>query len=210
MGVIYKKKSLEDICNIKYGKMPKKEDLVKYGGYPIFTGYLISGYHKEYMFKEPEIIVVARGIGGAGDIKMSPAKAWITNISIAMQVNDSEVDKNYLYWKLSLTGLRHLRTGSAQPQIIIADLKKHVVELPPLSIQRRVAAILSAYDDLIENNLRRIKILEEMAQNLYREWFVNFRFPGHENARFIDSPLGMIPEGWGVKILKDISTHLPH
>ena len=61
--------------------------------------------------------------------------------------------------------------------------------------------ILSAYDDLIENNLRRIKILEEMAQNLYREWFVKFRFPGHQHARFTDSPLGQIPEGWEVKSL---------
>jgi len=72
---------------------------------------------------------------------------------------------------------------------------------PPLPVQRKIAAILSAYDDLIENNLRRIKILEEMAQNLYREWFVKFRFPGHEQARFIDSPLGRIPEGWKVKRL---------
>jgi type I restriction enzyme, S subunit len=68
--------------------------------------------------------------------------------------------------------------------------------LPSLATQRKIAAILSAYDDLIENNLRRIKILEEMAQNLYREWFVKFRFPGHQHARFTDSPLGRIPEGW--------------
>ena len=70
--------------------------------------------------------------------------------------------------------------------------------VPPLPTQRKIAAILSAYDDLIENNLRRIKILEEMAQNLYREWFVKFRFPGHQHARFTDSPLGRIPEGWEV------------
>ena len=69
---------------------------------------------------------------------------------------------------------------------------------PPLPTQRKIAAILSAYDDLIENNLRRIKILEEMAQNFYREWFVKFRFPGHEKVRFVDSPLGKVPEGWEV------------
>ena len=79
------------------------------------------------------------------------------------------------------------------------DLKSIVdleVPYPPLPTQRKIAAILSAYDDLIENNLRRIKILEEMAQNLYREWFVKFRFPGHEKAKFVDSSLGRIPEGW--------------
>lgn len=59
-------------------------------------------------------------------------------------------------------------------------------------IQRKIAAILSAYDDLIENNTRRIEILEEMARNLYREWFVNFRFPGHEQVKIVDSELGLI------------------
>ena len=87
-----------------------------------------------------------------------------------------------------------------------ADIKSVInIEVPDfsLSTQCKIAAILSAYDDLIENNLRRIKILEEMAQNLYREWFVNFRFPGHENTRFVDSPLGKIPEGWEVSMLGD-------
>jgi len=76
---------------------------------------------------------------------------------------------------------------------------------PSLPTQRKIAAILSAYDDLIESNLRRIKILEEMAQNLYREWFVKFRFPGHQHARFTDSPLGRIPEGWEVVSLGKIT-----
>jgi type I restriction enzyme S subunit len=78
--------------------------------------------------------------------------------------------------------------------------------LPPLPIQCRIAGILSAYDGLIENSQRRIKILEEMARRLYREWFVHFRFPGHEGCRFLDSPLGEIPEGWEVRNLKDTAT----
>jgi type I restriction enzyme S subunit len=80
-------------------------------------------------------------------------------------------------------------------------LINYPIKLPDIVIQRKIAAILSAYDDLIENNTRRIKILEDMAQALYREWFVNFRFPGHENVQMVDSPLGMIPEGWEVKAL---------
>jgi len=83
-------------------------------------------------------------------------------------------------------------------------LKESVIELPLFFIQKKIATILSAYDDLIENNLRRIKILEEMAQNLYREWFVNFRFPGHEGTCFVESPLGKIPEGWEVRKLQDV------
>lgn len=99
--------------------------------------------------------------------------------------------------------MRNFASGSAQPQIPITDLKHVSIPLPPFNTQRKIAAILSAYDDLIENNLRRIKILEEMAQNLYREWFVKFRFPGYEKVKFVDSPLGMIPEGWEVTTLGD-------
>jgi len=83
-------------------------------------------------------------------------------------------------------------------------LKRIPLRLPSFPTQRKIAAILSAYDDLIENNLRRIKILEEMAQNLYREWFVKFRFPGHQHARFTDSPLGRIPEGWEMSKVEGI------
>jgi type I restriction enzyme S subunit len=79
------------------------------------------------------------------------------------------------------------------------------VRIPPLPIQRRIASILSAYDDLIENNHRRIKILEDMARALYREWFVEFRFPGHESVPLVDSPLGKIPEGWEVKNISGVA-----
>ena len=85
-----------------------------------------------------------------------------------------------------------------------SDLEGLLVYWPSESERVTAAAILSAYDDLIENSLRRIEILEEMARNLYREWFVEFRFPGHERVRFVDSPLGRIPEGWRVAKLRDL------
>lgn len=75
--------------------------------------------------------------------------------------------------------------------------------LPPLPTQQLVASFLSVYDDLIENNTRRIEILEEMARRLYEEWFVQFRFPGHEGVEFKESELGMIPEGWKVSALDE-------
>jgi type I restriction enzyme S subunit len=82
------------------------------------------------------------------------------------------------------------------------------VPVPPLPTQRRIAGILSAYDDLIENSQRRIKILEEMARRLYREWFVYFRFPGHEGCRSVESQLGEIPEGWEVTRLGDVTSKI--
>ncbi len=78
------------------------------------------------------------------------------------------------------------------------------VSVPSLPIQRRIACILSAYDELMENSQRRIRILEAMARALYREWFVHFRFPGHEKHPRVASPLGDIPQGWEVKKLGDV------
>ena len=101
--------------------------------------------------------------------------------------------------------VKPITTGVNVPHISGKQILDFKFTLPPLPIQRRIAGILSAYDDLIENSQRRIKILGEMARRLYREWFVHFRFPGHEDCRFVESPLGGIPEGWEVKGLGEIA-----
>ncbi len=88
--------------------------------------------------------------------------------------------------------------GVAQPNIGAAEVGRFRITLPPIATQHRVAGLLDALDDLIENNRRRIELLEQMAQAIYREWFVHFRYPGHEDAAFVDSALGPIPEGWEV------------
>jgi type I restriction enzyme S subunit len=95
--------------------------------------------------------------------------------------------------------------GSTVDRIPLVSFPKFEINLPPLPIQRTIASILSAYDDLIENNTRRIAILEEMAQMLYQEWFVKFHFPGHEQVKMVESELGMIPEGWRVVSFFDIA-----
>jgi restriction endonuclease S subunit len=77
------------------------------------------------------------------------------------------------------------------------------IPIPPLPIQRRIADILSAYDELIDNCQRRIEILEQMARALYREWFVKFRYPGHESVPLVSSPLGEIPQGWEMRLVKE-------
>jgi type I restriction enzyme S subunit len=93
-------------------------------------------------------------------------------------------------------------SGTAQKNLLLRDLRAFEVRVPPLPIQRRIAGILSAYDELIENSQRRIKILESMARALYREWFVHFRFPGHENVPLVPSSMGPIPQGWEVKAVE--------
>ena len=102
-------------------------------------------------------------------------------------------------WKLN--SLLNLAGGSTYP-----NLTKDMIRdfpIPYLKSRHKIAAVLSAYDDLIENNTRRIKILEEMASAIYREWFVEFRFPGHEQVPMVESELGLIPQGWEVVVASE-------
>jgi type I restriction enzyme S subunit len=129
--------------------------------------------------------------------------------SLRVSIQGSELLPEYLCMFLETpAGLHELQgkaVGSTMPNINSAIVGSLELPLPPLSIQRKVAAILFAYDHLIENNNRRIKLLEEMAQCIYREWFVDFRFPGHENRPLVDSELGPIPQGWAVTRLANVS-----
>jgi type I restriction enzyme S subunit len=101
--------------------------------------------------------------------------------------------------------IKPIVTGINVPHISGDQIKSYRFLLPPRQVQEKVVQILAPYDDLIENNTRRIAILEEMSQALYREWFVRFRFPGYENVPLVPSPLGNIPEGWG-KLLGEVIT----
>jgi type I restriction enzyme S subunit len=117
-------------------------------------------------------------------------------------------DDTFLLACLNNADIQPYVTGAAQPKLSQANLRLIEVPIPPLPVQHRIASILSAYDELIENNQRRIKILEEMARSLYREWFVHFRFPGHDKVKMVPSSLGPIPQGWAVKKLTDLTAFL--
>ena len=114
---------------------------------------------------------------------------WFRNFS-------DEINSKYLYyWMSSSSGqkvLYNTTIGSSQKALTISALKNIEIPLPPVNVQCRIADILSAYDDLIENNRKQIKLLEEAAQRLYKEWFVDLRFPGHEHTKIMDG----VPEGW--------------
>ena len=115
-----------------------------------------------------------------------------------------DIDPIFLYyWIKSENGynaLYNIAIGSAQKALTIAAIKGYEIPLPPLQTQHRIANILSRYDSLIENYQKQIKLLEEAAQRLYKEWFVDLRFPGHENTKIVDG----VPEGWGKKRLIDL------
>ena len=132
-------------------------------------------------------------------------------VSLAMNLfllrtDESRIDQTYAYYWLKANEpyVKSFACGAATATITKKAVRELEIQLPPLPVQRRVAGILSAYDELIENSQRRIRVLEDMARVLYREWFVHFRFPGHESVPRLPSALGDIPQGWEVKNLESL------
>ena len=130
---------------------------------------------------------------------------------VGFVADPDKADVRFIKYYMEILKLRmqNVSHGATQDNLSVDKLLSFDFLLPPLPVQQRIAGILSAYDELIENSQRRIKILESMARALYREWFVHFRFPGHENHPRVASPLGEIPKGWEVKKLGEIiSAHI--
>ena len=123
-----------------------------------------------------------------------------------LRVDEKKADYRFLYYyfhsdKWRAVIQQNTVLGATVDRIPLVRFPEFPVELPPLSVQYHIADVLSAYDDLIENNQKQIKLLEEAAQRLYKEWFIDLRFPGHETMRIIDG----VPEGWKKKRLVDIA-----
>jgi type I restriction enzyme S subunit len=145
-------------------------------------------------------------LGEVGMIRR-PEAVFLGQRTIMYRADRDRYDPNFLMYCLlgeDVQGqIRGFGSGSTVEHMRLPDCFALEVPLPPLPTQRKIAAILSAYDDLIENNNRRIKILEEMAQRVYREWFVDFRYPGNEAVPLVDSELGPIPHGWSVALASE-------
>jgi type I restriction enzyme S subunit len=136
---------------------------------------------------------------------IAKGKFWANNHVHVLKVRRDRANDVFLCAFLENSNISGWITGAAQPKLSQANLVRIAVEAPPVHVQDRIAAVLTAYDQLIENNLRRIEVLERMAQALYREWFVDFRFPGHGDVALVESPLGAIPEGWAVRSVVDLA-----
>lgn len=192
---------LGNVCKFKYGKgLPKRKRLN--GIYPVYGSGGIVDYNKDYYIKGPGIIVGRKGT--IGSVYFEKRNFFPIDTVFYIEENKDVYDIRFLYYMLINLGLSRLNSDAAVPGLNRNIAYRQEISLPPLNVQRKISSILSAYDNLIENNTRRIKILEEMAQLIYREWFVNFRFPGHEKVKFINSELGKIPEGWEVLQLGEI------
>jgi len=214
-------KKLNELGFVGRGKSrhrPRNDPSLYEGAYPfIQTGdvkaanFYISEYSQTYNEKglsqsklwEPNTlcITIAANIAETAILKI---KACFPDSIVGFIADENEADVRFIKYYIDTIKLsmQNVSKGTTQDNLSLDKLLTFDFKIPPLPTQRKIAAIISAYDDLIENNTRRIKILEEMAQALYREWFVKFRFPGHEKVKMVESELGMVPEGWEYLNLK--------
>jgi type I restriction enzyme S subunit len=219
---------LGEVIKIKHGYAFKSEYFSDEGEYIVLTpgnffeegGFKLredknkfysSEYPKEYLLSKEDLIIAMteQGDGLLGSSALIPDdNKFLHNQRLGLvQIKDDEkIDKIYLYYLFNTSILRSQIFASATGLKVRHTAPERVykcrVNIPPLPIQKKIAAILSAYDDLIENNLKQIRLLEEMAQITYQEWFVRLQFPNHENTP-IDETTGL-PIGWENCLFGDI------
>lgn len=195
----WEKKTLGELIEIKKGTYITKSES-KEGPYPVILGSPKPAYYIDRYNHTGKAIVVSRS-GSAGTISRWNEPIFVTD-GYLIEPNEL-VEFEFLYYlmKYHQKQLQESKNGVAIPHVNPRIINSIEVCFPPLPTQQKIADILSAYDDLIETNRRQIKLLEEAAQRLYKEWFVDLRFPGWENAKIGDG----VPEGWRIGELGDIA-----
>ena len=215
---------LGDFFRIKHGYAFKSAFFAKEGDYIVLTpgnfkedgGLKSQGEKEKFYSAEPpqdfilhsgDLLTVmtdltqeARILGASAFIREDGRLLHNQRLGKVIDLDTNRLDKNYLYHLFNWGHVRDQLKGSATGSTVRHTAPDRIyavsVPIPPLPTQQRIASILSAYDDLIENNTRRIAILEEMARRLYEKWFVHFRFPGHEEVEFEETERGAVPAGW--------------
>lgn len=191
----YKKYKLKKLLTIKNGKDHKKLDD---GSYPVYGsgGYMRSV--DSFLYDDTSILLPRKGT--LSNIQfISETPFWTVDTIYYTVLNENLYDPYYLYLYLNALDLSGYDSGASIPSMTSKTYYSLNIELPEKRIQTKVANMIRAYDKLIENNNKRIHLLEQMTENLYREWFVRFRFPGYEHIKFIDS----IPSDWQILRMSD-------
>lgn len=156
------------------------------------------------MIPQNSVIVAMYGQGDtAGRVAINKIPLTTNQACCNLIIDETKACYEFVYYQLVTLyeKMVSLKNGGAQPNLNAAIIKSMEIKLPPLKTQRYIADILSSYDNLIENNQKQIKLLEEAAQRLYKEWFVDLRFPGHENTKIVDG----VPEGWQWCKVRDVA-----
>ena len=190
---------LGDVCSrLSSGKSIKSSQVFEKGRFPVFGGNGIRGYTDTFNFSG-ECAIVGRQGAYCGNVQFYKGCAYMTEHAVVVCGNQKSNTK-FLGLVLQKMNLGRLSHQAAQPGLSVKILAAQKIKLPAIETQTKIAQILTAYDDLIETNQKQIKLLEEAAQRLYKEWFVDLRFPGHEKIKIIEG----IPEGWKEKAIEDI------
>lgn len=187
--------SLEKFVQFQRGfDLPKGQFID--GEVPVYGSTSILGFHNVAKVKAPGVITGRSGT--LGKFQYANADFWPHNTSLWVKDFKGN-DPRFAYYLMHCLDFESFNSGGAVPTLNRNVLKAFIIDVPPLPTQQKIASILSAYDDLIENNLKRIKLLEEMAQITYEEWFVRLRFPGHESTPL--NPETGLPVGWEKDLL---------
>lgn len=186
--------------------MPK--DIV--GGAIVHSGLLkVSEEHVKRLSRhqvyEGNLMVARKGDVRKCAYITANENGWMTGSDcLKVVLDESKCYPKFIYYQLRSEHigrwLEKVSIGATMPSLNTGLLSGIEMVLPPIEIQKQIAGILSVYDDLIENNQEQIKLLEEAAQRFYKEWFVDLRFPGHENMKIVDG----VPEGWSRGLLKEL------
>lgn len=229
----WRDRTLGELLEIKHGFAFKGEFFSDAGSFVLLTPgnfrengglklkgdkekFYLGDYPPEFLLKRGDLLVAMTDLTQQAPILGSPAFIPVDGCFLHNQrlgkfinVDQNELTYEFLFYLMNTNSVRGQILGSATGSTVRHTSPSRIynvnVQLPPLPVQHRIAGILSAYDELIENNERRIEILEAMARAIYREWFTYLRFPGHELASQIPSPLGEIPQGWEVRRVADFA-----
>ena len=196
----------EVTSRLRSGSNITAKDIAAKGEFPVFGGNGIRGYASESNFSG-ECAIIGRQGAYCGNVRYFRGEARMSEHAV-VACGDSGTDTRFLAYLLSTMNLGQLSGQAAQPGLSVKVLAQQLLRMPPLETQTRVASVLGSIDDLIENNQRRVRVLEEMARSIYCEWFVKFRYPGHESVPLVESALGRIPEGWNVCTVDDLCSRI--
>ncbi|MBK7304991.1 MAG: restriction endonuclease subunit S [Saprospiraceae bacterium] len=217
----WEKYTIGDLCEVGRGSSPrpiidqryfkggtipwiKIADATSSGKYIYETNEHVNEFGASFSryLDKGSLIIAASGVS-LGQIKFLGVKGCIHDGWLyTSNFKDELINKEFLYYFLIYysEGFHNFSSGAAIQNINTDILRKTIIALPPISVQETIVSIISAYDDLIEVNNQRIKLLEETARELYKEWFVRMRFPGYKKAKFVKG----VPEGWEVKRIAEV------
>ncbi|MCY3947594.1 MAG: restriction endonuclease subunit S [Acidimicrobiaceae bacterium] len=193
--------SLDELVRLKRGyDLPTRDR--RAGATPILGSFGVTGWHDEAKVDGPGV-TIGRSGASIGVATYSSEPYWPLNTTLYVEDFKGNHPR-FVYFTLDSIDFRSFNSGAAQPSLNRNYLGAISVWCPDYNVQAAIAEVLGAFDDLIENNRRRIEVLEEVTRLLYQEWFVQFRFPGHEAVAFVDSNLGPIPETWEAGVFADL------